>query len=65
MRKLFTKRDSYRRVNLMAETSARATQNVPINPLADQAVQELVQGNISAEKFIVLAVLAATQVDSR
>ena len=59
MQKLFMKWD--RQHNFIAETPTRAAQNSSINPAADQAVQELVQGKINAEHFIVIAVLAAIQ----
>jgi hypothetical protein len=61
MQKLYTKLDSIRRLNYIEETSCGASQSLPINPVADQAIEDLIQGKISAEQFVVAAVLAATQ----
>jgi hypothetical protein len=61
MQKLYTKLDSIRRLNYIEETSRGTTQGLPINPVADQAIEDLLRGKISAEQFILVAVLAATQ----
>ena len=61
MQELYTNLDSIRRLNYIEETSCGTTQSFPINPLADQAIEYLIQGKISAEQFLIVAVLAATQ----
>ena len=53
--------DSTRRLNYMEETSRGTTQSLPINPVADQAIEDLLRGKISAEQFVLVAVLVATQ----
>jgi hypothetical protein len=60
MQKLYTKLDSIRRLNYIEETSSGTPQSLPINPLADQAIEDLLRGKISAEQFVLVAVLAAT-----
>jgi len=61
MQKMYTKWDSIRRPNYIEEMSCGTRQTLPINPVADQAIEDLIRGKISAEQFVVVAVLAATQ----
>ena len=51
-----------RRLNYIEETSCGTTAPIlSINPVADQAIEDLIRGKISAEQFVVVAVLTATQ----